>query len=149
MLSGEASAGVARHFCSQLRQLRDGVSELGGNEVAVRRDLALLPDEATAIVIDLRRYERWVLEAHAAIHSRGIWSAGLTDSMLSPIAARADETFLVGAASAGPFDSHVGTLALLNLFTANVASTLRGSAAERLAMIESAWGERSALTDSD
>ena len=102
---------------------------------------------ATLIVIDLRRYEQWVLDAHRAAHERGIWSAGLTDSLLSPIAVLADEHFLVSGGSIGPFDSHVGTLALLNLFAANTASALRDSAAARLAAVEAAWSEHGSLTD--
>ena len=139
VLSGEASSGVAQQFVGQLQQLRPDVAALGGSDVAVRRDLAVLPPEASAVVIDLRRYERWVLDAHADLHARGIWSVGLTDSMLSPIASIAEITFVVSAASVGPFDSHVGTLSLLNLIANGVAAELRASAAGRLAAIESAW----------
>ena len=149
VVSGEATAGVARQFANQLHQLRGGVSVLEGSDVVVRRELALTPDHATVIVIDLRRYERWVLDAHRALHARGIWTAGLTDSMLSPIATLADVTFLVSASSSGPFDSHVGTLALLNLLAADAAAALRSTAAERLATIESAWRAHATLTDAD
>lgn len=149
IVSGEASMGVAHQFAAQLHQLRDGVRVLQGSDVVVRRELALVPSEATAIVIDLRRYERWVLDAHEALHRRGVWSVGLTDSMLSPIAARSDVTFLISAASSGPFDSHVGTLSLLNLLASGAAAALRSSAAERLATIESAWSEQDTLTEAD
>lgn len=149
VLSGEASTGVAQQFVGQLQQLRGDVSALGGSDVAVRRDIAVLPDVATAIVIDLRRYERWVLDAHAALHERGIWSAGLTDSMLSPIAGIAEVTFVVAAAAVGPFDSHVGTLSLLNLVANGVAAELRTSAADRLAAIESSWSQGGSLTTAD
>lgn len=147
VLTGEASAGVAQQFASQLHQLRGSVSLLAGTDVAVRRDLAVMSDRTTVIVIDLRRYERWVLDAHRAVQARGLWSAGLTDSMLSPIAAMAEVNFLVSGDSVGPFDSHVGTLGLLNLFAANVATALRDSATERLAAVEAAWSETGALTD--
>ena len=147
VLSGEATAGVAVQFLGQLQQLRPNVVSIRGSEVSVRREIALLDPAATVIVIDLRRYERWVLDAHAALDARGVWTAGLTDSMLSPIAARAAVTFLVAAASEGPFDSHVGTLALLNLVAARAAVDLRASAADRLATIETAWRANETLTD--
>jgi DNA-binding MurR/RpiR family transcriptional regulator len=147
IVSGEASAGVAHQFASQLHQLRARVAIVAGSEVAVRRDLALVPASATAILIDLRRYERWVLDAHEALQRRGVWTAGFTDSLLSPIASRAAVTFVVRAESVGPFDSHVGTLALLNLVAANAATALRESAVHRLAEIENAWSERGSLTD--
>lgn len=147
ILSGEASAGVAQQFAAQLGQLRPDVSLIGGSDVAVGRDLAVLDQSASVIVIDLRRYERWVLDAHRVVHERGVWSAGLTDSVLSPIATDANVTFLVGAASIGPFDSHVGTLALLNLVALDVATALRQSATERLGVVETAWSANRLLTD--
>ncbi len=147
VISGEASSGVAQQFVAQLHQLRRGVSALCGSDVTVRRELALLDPAATVIIIDLRRYEQWVLDAQSIVTERGIWTAGLTDSMLSPIATHADVTFLLSARSVGPFDSHVGTLALLNLVTNDAAKALRGPAAERLASIEEAWRRHGSLTD--
>lgn len=149
VLSGEASSGVARQFVGQMQQLRGDVSVLEGSDVAVHRDIAVLPSSATVVVIDLRRYESWVLDAHAALHARGIWSVGLTDSMLSPIAAAAEVTFVVAAGAVGPFDSHVGTLTVLNLLANGVAVELRTSAADRLALIEGAWSTRGSLTGAD
>lgn len=146
VLSGEASAGVAAQFVGQLQQLRGGVTMLGGSDVAVQRDIAVLAPTATVVVIDLRRYERWVLDAHAELHARGVWSAALTDSMLSPLASAAEVTFVVTAGAVGPFDSHVGTLSLLNLFANGVAAELRTSAADRLAAIEQAWSANGSLT---
>ena len=147
VLSGEATAGVAAQFVSQLHQLRPDVQLICGSEVSVRREIAVLSDAAAVVVIDLRRYERWVLDAQALLGERGIWTAGLTDSMLSPIAARSAVTFLVSAGSEGPFDSHVGTLALLNLVAIRVSAELRASAADRLVTIESAWRSHGTLTD--
>lgn len=147
VLSGEASAGVAMQFTDQLEQLRDDVRTLRGSDVAVRRAIAVLPSNATAVVIDLRRYERWVLEAHAALRERGVWSAALTDGMLSPLAADSDVMFVVSADSAGPFDSYVGALALLNLIAAEAAGSLRASARERLAAVEAEWSRHGSLTD--
>lgn len=149
VLSGEATTGVATQFVWQLHQLRPDVQVLGGSDVAVRREVALLSEDATVVVIDLRRYERWVLEAHAVLADRGVWTAGLTDSMLSPIAARSALTFLVSAGSDGPFDSHVGSLALLNLVAVRVAAEMRASAADRLATIEAAWRTHRTLIEGD
>lgn len=147
VLSSDACAGVAQQFVAQLHQLRPGVTVVRGSEVEVGRDLALLSDDATLVVIDLRRYERWVLDAHQIAVGRGIWSAGITDSMLSPIASSADVTFVVGAASTGPFDSYIGVLALLNLVAIDVAAQLKESATERLAAIEATWSAAGSLTD--
>lgn len=102
------------------------------------------------VVVDLRRYERWVLEAHAMICSRGLWSAAITDRALSPLAGKAKVAFTVQAGSHGPFDSHVGTLALLNITSAAVARAVQASAGPRLEAIESAWRLNQSLDlDSD
>lgn len=146
VVSSNASTGVAQQFISQLHQLRDGVQLVAGSDVVVRRELAVLDAASTMIFIDLRRYERWVLEAHQFAVSRSLWSAGITDSMLSPVASQADVAFVVAAASTGPFDSYVGVLSLLNLIAVDVAACLKGSATERLAVIESAWSTNESLT---
>lgn len=145
VVSSNASAGVAQQFISQLHQLRDGVQLVAGSDVVVRRELAVLDASSTAVFIDLRRYERWVLEAHQVTAARSIWSAGITDSMLSPIASQADVAFVVAAASTGPFDSYVGVLSLFNLIAVDVAARLKDSATERLAVIESAWSANESL----
>lgn len=147
VLSGDASTGVATQFVDELSLLRPAVSLLRGNEVAVRRAMGLVTDTATTIVIDLRRYDRWVLDTVTTAGERGWWIAALTDSYLSPLAAVAARTFVLGAGSVGPFDSHVGTLALLNLFVTEVAATLKDSATDRLDGIEAAWADVGALTD--
>jgi DNA-binding MurR/RpiR family transcriptional regulator len=148
VLSGDASGGVAQQFAEELGLLRPGVTQLGGNEVAVRRDISLLPGSTTVLAIDVRRYDRWVLDTVAEARSRRMWIAALTDSYLSPIAANADRTFVLSAGSIGPFDSHVGTLALLNLVVTEVAARTRSSASGRLDRVENAWRAAGSLTES-
>jgi DNA-binding MurR/RpiR family transcriptional regulator len=147
VLSGAASRGVALQFVDDLGQLRPSVRLLDGNEVDVLRTLALSPPDVTLVVVDLRRYERWLLDALSRARSRGAWAVALTDNVLSPLASAADHTFVVAAASTGPFDSHVGTLALFNLFVVEVAAARRDRATERLDAIEAAWSDAGALTD--
>lgn len=145
VLSGVASRGVAHQFVGDLEQLRPGVRLLDGTDVDIVRTLALAGDGATLVVLDLRRYERWLLEA--LDHASSVWTVAITDSVLSPLAAAADRSFVVSAASAGPFDSHVGTLALLNLLVIDVAAARRDDATVRLDRLEAAWRAADALTD--
>ena len=147
VLSGEASAGIARQAVGELSLLREGVELVVGTEVAVVRAIALLGPGDACLVIDLRRYDRWVLEAARLAGERGVALIALTDSALSPLALEADASFTVVAASAGPFDSHVATLALLNAMVAAVADRLRTSATDRLDRIEAAWRSAGALID--
>ena len=147
VLSGVASRGVALQFVGDLDQLRPGVQLLDGTQIDIVRTLAVTEPGATLVVLDLRRYERWLIDALAAARERDAWTVALTDSVLSPLAAVAECSFVVAAASTGPFDSHVGTLALLNLFIVEVAAARREHAAERLEAIENAWAAADALTD--
>lgn len=145
VLSGDASRGVAAQIAGDLGALRDDVVLLDGNDIAVRRQLVLLRTTDVVLSLDLRRYEKWVVVAAQAAAEVGVWSVAITDSVLSPLAASADRTLVVAAAGSGPFDSHVGTLALFNLLVAGVADLLRAAATDRLDRMETAW--RSALTD--
>jgi DNA-binding MurR/RpiR family transcriptional regulator len=147
VISGEASSGIARQAVGELSLLRDGVELVVGSEVAVVRSIALLGEGDVCLVIDLRRYDRWVLDAARWAGERGATLIALTDSSLSPLALLADASFTVVAASAGPFDSHVATLALLNAMVAAVADRLRSSATDRLDRIEDAWRTAGALIE--
>ncbi len=145
VLSGVASRGVAQQFVGDLEQLRPDVRLLDGTPIDIVRTLALAGDDATLVVLDLRRYERWLLDAlHRAAP---MWKVAITDSVLSPLAASADRALFVAAESAGPFDSHVGTLALFNYLVSGVAAAQRGEAIVRLDRLEAAWRAADALTD--
>lgn len=147
VLSGDASLGVARQLVGDLHSLRDGVVLVEGNEVAVKRTLALARPGDVLLTIDVRRYDRWVIEATRRGREAGLWGLAVTDSLLSPLAALADRTFTVVAGGGGPFDSHVGTLSLANLLVAGVADRLRAEATDRLDRAESAWRADGSLTD--
>ena len=147
VLSGDASLGVAQQLVADLHALRNDVMLLNGNDVAVRRTVAQLQPSDVIVTIDLRRYDRWVVDAARDAQSRGAWCVALTDSLLSPLAALAERTLTVAAAGGGPFDSHVGTLALINVLVAGVADRLRREATERLDRAEAAWQAGGALTD--
>ena len=147
VLSGDASDGVARQMVNELRAVRDGIAMIDGNDVAVRRAVALLRPDDVVVAIDLRRYDRWLVEAAQAAADRGVFLVAITDSLLSPLAACAARTFTVAAAGAGPFDSHVGTLALANVLVAAIATSARDTATERFDRAEAAWQAGRALTD--
>lgn len=147
VLAGEAERGVAIQFANDLASLRPRVHMIGGSDVAVRRELALAELPALMVAIDLRRYEAWVIDTAERARTGGMSVVAMTDGPLSPLAAIAERSFMVSAASVSPFDSHVGTLALSNLLVARVAERMRGTAAERLSAVESAWAATGALRD--
>jgi DNA-binding MurR/RpiR family transcriptional regulator len=147
VLAGDAESGVAAQFATDLGALRPGVTTIGGSDIGVRRALALSTPNSTLVAVDLRRYERWVLEAVEQSREVGHTIVALSDGVLSPLAMLADHSFVIAAASVSPFDSHVGTLALFDLFVAAAAERLKATAAERLERVEAAWSAGESLID--
>jgi DNA-binding MurR/RpiR family transcriptional regulator len=147
VLAGEVSRGIGLQFTDELGMLRAGVSALRGSDVRVARALASARQGDVLVVIDLRRYERWVVATAAAAADAGMAIIALTDSLLSPLADLATVRFVVRAEGAGPFDSHVGTLALGNTLVAGTSARLQTTATARLDRIEVAWRTAGALVD--
>jgi DNA-binding MurR/RpiR family transcriptional regulator len=147
VVAGTAEAGIGLLATDALDLLRPGVHAVSGPTVTVARQLAHTTTEDVVLAIDLRRYERWVLDALDVAVDRGPTIIAVTDSVLSPLARAAAATFVVAAEGAGPFDSHVGTLALLNALSSGVARQLRRPAAARLDRVERAWTDSRALAD--
>ncbi|HEX9992810.1 MAG TPA: MurR/RpiR family transcriptional regulator [Acidimicrobiales bacterium] len=147
VLAAEASHGIAAQVAADLGLVRPGVTLLSGSEVRVDRLLADFDQGDTVLAVDLRRYERWVLATARRAADRGVGIVAVTDSSLSPLADLGGPTFVAAAASAGPFDSHVGILALANALVAAVAARLRVSATRRLDRVEAAWRESGSLVD--
>lgn len=147
VLSGDASAGVAMQFASDLSSLRPDVRFVAGNEVGVLREVALLEPGDVVVAIDLRRYDSWIVDAVHLALSFECDLVSISDSLLSPIATDAEAAFAVAAGSAGPFDSHVGTLALCNAIVTACAAQLRESATHRLDRLEAVWHEAKALRE--
>ena len=147
IVAGSAQDGIGRMLSDDLDLLRAGVVRVSGSPVAVASRMAHTEPGDVLVAIDLRRYERWVLDATGAALAGGGLVVALTDSRLSPLARGAEVVFVVTADGAGPFDSHVGTLALANALTTGVAARLRRPATERLDRVESAWQSAASLTD--
>jgi DNA-binding MurR/RpiR family transcriptional regulator len=147
VLAGDASRGVGMLFADELSMLRAGVAVWFGADVRMARNLADVDRGDVLIAIDHRRYERWVIETTRLARERGARIVALCDSALSPLADLAWCTFVVRAESAGPFDSHVGTVALINALMAGAAARRQQPSADRLDGIETAWREYGALFD--
>jgi DNA-binding MurR/RpiR family transcriptional regulator len=147
VLAGAAEDGIGTALHDALDLLRPGTLRLSGTPVTVASRLAHLARGDVLVAIDLRRYERWVLEAASQATGAGGVVVALTDSPLSPLAALAEVTFTVTAEGAGPFDSHVGTLALANALVTGVAERLRRPATDRLDQVEAAWQTAGTLVE--
>lgn len=147
VVAGDAEAGVGAVLADALDLLRPDVQHVSGSPVAVSRRLAHGAPGDVLVAIDLRRYERWVLDAVTTATDVGATVLAITDSRLSPLAIVAEVAFTVAAEGTGPFDSHVGTHALANALATGVAARIRRPATQRLDRVEAAWRAAGALTD--
>ncbi|MFN8019362.1 MAG: SIS domain-containing protein [Acidimicrobiales bacterium] len=147
VLAGDAGAGIAAHAGDELSMLRPGVAVVGGSPVAVGRTLAGLGRGDVVVALDLRRYDRWLLDALGSIDGVGVELVALTDGPLSPLGRGARALLVVDGEGIGPFDNYVGALALLSALVAAVAERLKGEATGSLDRIERSWRATGALTD--
>ncbi|HEX2381275.1 MAG TPA: MurR/RpiR family transcriptional regulator [Acidimicrobiales bacterium] len=147
VLPGGASVGIARQFCDELAMLRAGILLVAGSPVEVAARSADLASEDVVVAIDLRRYDDALLDAVSMAAEAGATVIAVTDSVLSPLAALADATLVAAVEGTGPFDSHIGVLAIGNALVAGVAARLRHSATERIDRIEGAWDAVGAVVD--
>jgi DNA-binding MurR/RpiR family transcriptional regulator len=147
IMAAECAAGVGDLLADQLAMLRDGVIKVGGNDLHVGKLLASAGPDDTALVIDQRRYDRWVLNALKLIGGSGVYIVSFSDSQISPLADASEVAFTVRARGPGPFDSQVACLALGYALVAAVARLLASSAAARLDKAEANWRALGALDE--
>lgn len=147
VIASEQASGVGALFAGELAVVRDGVRVVGGSEFRVVTQLARLGPDDTVVLLDLRRHERWLVEASRRVAASGAARIALVDSAVSPLAAGALAVLTVAAAGAGPFDSHVGMLAAANALVAGVAERLRKSLTQRLDVLEATWVQSGALVE--
>jgi DNA-binding MurR/RpiR family transcriptional regulator len=151
LVCGDASDGIGRHVADGLAMLRPGVTRVGGNAVRVAGQSARVRPDDVVLALDLRRYDRWLLDWVDRAKAAGAVLLVLTDSAVSPLADAAsgdgDHLFVVAADSAGPFDTYVGALSLLDALLAGVARSTRSAATESLDRLESAWQDAGVLSE--
>lgn len=147
IIAAECAAGIGDLLTDQLAMLRDGVTKVGGNDLHVGKQLASAGPDDTALVIDQRRYDRWVLGALKLVAGSGAYIISFSDSLLSPLAGASAAAFTVSARGPGPFDSQVASLALGYALVAAVASLLASPAAARLDRVEENWRALGAIDE--
>jgi DNA-binding MurR/RpiR family transcriptional regulator len=147
VVPGSAMRAVAVALVDQLSQLRDGVILHYGPPTEVAREMAGVGAQEVVIVMDTKRYERWVLEAATQARTAGGRIVAITDTPLSPLVSGADTYLLVRVVGAGPFDSLTGALSVVNALCAGVAARVHEAAGRRLRRAEEALSGAGALID--
>jgi len=149
IVPGTAMRAVGIALADQLSQLRDGVRLHYGPPTEVAREIATAGETDLVIVMDTRRYERWVIEAAAQARAAGAKLVAITDTPLSPLVVGSDAHLLVRVVGAGPFDSLTGALSVANALAAGVAARAHVGAGKRLRKAEEALLRAGALVDTN
>jgi DNA-binding MurR/RpiR family transcriptional regulator len=139
VVGGRISRVVAEHLVQQLQTVRPLVTLL---DDPWRRDLGTLLDSGRGdvfVIVDIRRYQRELVELAAHLHGRGAAVVVLTDEWLSPAAQHADVVLSVSVASSSPFESMVSGVMLVEALVVAAMPRLGAVAHER----RRAWEELS------
>lgn len=147
VVPGAACRAVGVALVDQLSQLRDGVTLHYGPPTEVARELAGISNGAVVVVLDTRRYERWVIEAAGQARSSGASVVAVTDTPLSPLVPGSEAHLLIRVVGAGPFDSLTGALSVVNALVAGVAARAHLAARKRLRRAEEALLSAGALVE--
>ncbi len=139
VLGAETSSAPGDVLAAGLRLLRPGVRHLHGSRADIAIDVADAAGDDVAVVLDVPRYERTVIDTARGLSDQGVIVIAITDGPLSPLAAIADRWCAVPVAAVGPFDSTLPAVALVELLLAEVADHLRESATARLDRTEALW----------
>jgi DNA-binding MurR/RpiR family transcriptional regulator len=145
VMASDAANGIARQFALDLASLRPQVEFLDGNPVTVGRRLALGDGTDVLLVVDVHRYDSWLIDTTERFAAAGADVIAITDNPRSNLARLATVHLGFHASSPGPFDSFTAALALLNALNALAATELTDSATERLELLERTWRATKAL----
>lgn len=149
VVAAESWRGVGQLLVDHLCQLRPDVELIDGPPSRVVRQIAYLTSDDALVALDVRRYERWVLDAVRQASAGAVPIVGISDGPTSPIFASVRHRLVVGVASPSPFESATGVVALLHLVVTEVAAQRRDEARDRLDATEAAWADADALVDDD
>ena len=147
VVPGSAMRAVAVALVDQLSQLRDGVVLHYGPPPEVAREMSGIGSREVVVLMDTRRYERWVLDAAVLARGAGGRIVAITDTPLSPLVSGSDAHLAVRVVGAGPFDSLTGALSVSNALCAGVAARMHEGAGKRLRRAEEALLGAGALLD--
>lgn len=147
VIPSEQALGAGRIFAGDLSVVRDGVRMITGSEFRLVTELGSLRRDDVVVLLDLRRHERWIVDASRRIAKLGASRIALVDSELSPLADGALAVLPIAATGTGFFDSLVGMVAVSNALVAGVATRLRAHVTRRLEALEAIWVESGALVE--
>ena len=110
-----------------------------------------ISDKDVIIGISFPRYSTMAVEAMNFAHERGAQVVAITDSMISPLVANADEVLLARSDIASVVDTLVAPLSLINALLVAIVIERKGEIIHTFAALEEVWKEQNvyALGDTE
>jgi DNA-binding MurR/RpiR family transcriptional regulator len=123
---------LARHLARQLQHIRPGVQFVGESAADVTTWVADADGHQTAVLFDLRRYEKRTIEIVEGLRRRAVKLILVTDTWMSPCAPLATHVLPVTVDNGQGFDSLVPALAVVEALADQTARLLGESAVSRI-----------------
>ena len=137
MRSSSTLAGFLNHG---LRMIFDNVRLVQTNSGSeMFEQIMQIGEGDVMIAISFPRYSSRIINAVEYAKGRGADIVALTDSNLSPIAAKADQLLIAYSDMASFMDSLVAPLSIINALVVAVARKREAEVSERLRILEEVW----------
>ena len=101
-----------------------------------------ISDKDVIIGISFPRYSTMAVEAMSFAHDRGAQVVAITDSMISPLVANADEVLLARSDIASVVDTLVAPLSLINALLVAIVIERKDEIIQTFAALEEVWKEQ-------
>ncbi|CAM4077073.1 MULTISPECIES: MurR/RpiR family transcriptional regulator [Helcobacillus] len=135
-VGGAYSGAVTRTLIAQLAPVRRNARVLEPHVILSSTEMADAADRGVLVVADVRRYDPELAKLAEAAHGQGITVVLLTDPWLSPISAFAERLLTASVKAAGPSDTLVPMLALVEGVCELVVEARGKYGLERLQRVE-------------
>lgn len=126
---------LARHLVAQLTMFRGNVSVAPEDSLGLA-DILTRDGDAVWVIFDFRRYSPATLDLAVRARDRGARIALVTDRWLSPIAEKADIVLSARVEAAGPSDTLVPALALVEALCEHAVEKLGEDGLNRLETVD-------------
>ncbi|WP_193627356.1 MurR/RpiR family transcriptional regulator [Brevibacterium sp. CFH 10365] len=135
-LGATYSGFIADIFHAQLAPARPGTMRLAANPLVAAGQLLDLKRGDVVVAFDVRRYEPGVTDVVRTANELGLTTIVFTDPWMSPAAALADHVLTADVRAAGPSDTMVPMLALVEAVSELVVVELGQAGFDRLGRLD-------------
>jgi DNA-binding MurR/RpiR family transcriptional regulator len=136
VLGGRVSAQLARYLAGQLHLLRPGIAMVDAERSNPAQQLIDMRKGDVLVVFDYRRYQADTIESARVASSQSCNVVLFTDPWLSPASAFARQVLVTSVETVGPFDSLVGSTAVVEAMVAAVLNRLGPRAQARMQSLD-------------